>query len=47
MPRLVKRSAYRAIKSGTSRRNAPLPQFVPPQLSQPVEKPPVRAPMGA
>src|SRR5580704_4089810 len=40
MPRFVKRSATQAIKSGRSRRDAPLPQFVPPQLSQPVEKPP-------
>ena len=44
MPRVVKRSASaEAIKSGPSRRsrpNSPLPLFVPPQLSQPVEKPP-------
>ena len=44
MPRVVKRSASaEAIKSGPSRRsrpNSPLPQFVPPQLSQLVEKPP-------
>jgi bifunctional non-homologous end joining protein LigD len=40
MPRVVKRSASQAVKSGRSRRDAPLPQFVPPQLSQPVEKPP-------
>jgi ATP-dependent DNA ligase len=40
VPRVVKRSATQAIKSGRSRRNAPLPKFVPPQLSQPVEKPP-------
>jgi bifunctional non-homologous end joining protein LigD len=33
-------SDLKAIKSGRSRRNAPLPRFVPPQLSQPVEKPP-------
>jgi bifunctional non-homologous end joining protein LigD len=42
VPRIVKRSASRAVK-GPSRRsqpNSPLPQFVPPQLSQPVEKPP-------
>jgi bifunctional non-homologous end joining protein LigD len=32
MPRIVKRSAGHAVP--------PLPQFVPPQLSQPVEKPP-------
>ena len=31
-----------AVKSGPSRRGAPLPRFVPPQLSQPVEKPPLR-----
>jgi DNA ligase D-like protein (predicted ligase) len=40
MPRVVKRSAPQAPKSGPSRRDAPLPSFVPPQLSQPVEKPP-------
>jgi DNA ligase D-like protein (predicted ligase) len=41
MPRIVKRSASKAVnKAGPSRRGAPLPQFVPPQLSQPVEKPP-------
>src|SRR3984885_7971140 len=40
MPRLVKRSASQAITSGPSRRGVPLPQFVLPQLSQPVEKPP-------
>ena len=40
MPRVVKRSASPALKSGPSRRDAPLPNFVPPQLSQPVEKPP-------
>jgi DNA ligase D-like protein (predicted ligase) len=40
MPRVVKRSASQALKSGPSRRDAPLPSFVPPQLSQPVEKPP-------
>jgi bifunctional non-homologous end joining protein LigD len=45
MPRVVKRSASQAItsgpsRSGRSRRDAPLPQFVPPQLSQPVDKPP-------
>jgi DNA ligase D-like protein (predicted ligase) len=40
MLRAVKRSASRAIKSGPSRRGVPLPQFVAPQLSQPVEKPP-------
>ena len=40
MPRVIKRSASQALKSGTSRRGAPLPAFVPPQLSLPVEKPP-------
>ena len=40
MPRVVKRSASQIIKSASSRRDAPLPQFVPPQLCQPVEKPP-------
>lgn len=39
----VKRSASQSVKAGPSRRsrpNSPLPAFVPPQLSQPVEKPP-------
>jgi DNA ligase D-like protein (predicted ligase) len=43
MSRVVKRSASEAVKAGPSRRsrpNSPLPLFVPPQLSQPVEKPP-------
>ena len=40
MPRVVKRSASQAPTSGPSRRGAPLPSFIPPQLSQPVEKPP-------
>jgi bifunctional non-homologous end joining protein LigD len=40
MSRAVKRSVSQAVKSGRSRRDVPLPQFVPPQLSQPVEKPP-------
>src|ERR1700691_724423 len=40
MPRVVKRPASQALKSGPSRRDAPLPNFVPPQLSRPVEKPP-------
>src|SRR6202050_5252515 len=40
MSRVVKRSPPQAAKVGTSRRDAPLPSFVPPQLSQPVEKPP-------
>jgi ATP-dependent DNA ligase len=37
MSRAAKRSASQAVKSGPSR---PLPRFIPPQLSQPVEKPP-------
>ena len=40
MSRVVKGSASRAVKSGPSRRGSPLPRFIPPQLSQPVEKPP-------
>src|SRR5271154_6771360 len=40
MPRVVKRSASQAPTSGPSRRGVPLPSFIPPQLSQPVEKPP-------
>jgi bifunctional non-homologous end joining protein LigD len=43
MPRVVKRSVSQAVKAGPSgdnRPNSPLPLFVPPQLSQPVEKPP-------
>src|ERR1700722_19856545 len=40
MSRVVKRSALQAVKSGPSRRGVPLPHFVPPQLSQLVEKPP-------
>jgi bifunctional non-homologous end joining protein LigD len=43
MPRVVKRSASQAVKASPSRRsrpNSPLPLFVPPQLSQLVEKPP-------
>jgi DNA ligase D-like protein (predicted ligase) len=40
MPRVVKRLASQTVKASPSRRGAPLPQFVPPQLSQPVEKPP-------
>jgi ATP-dependent DNA ligase len=43
MPRIVKRFASQAVKVGPSRRsqpNSPLPLFVPPQLSKPVEKPP-------
>src|SRR5580692_6826445 len=45
MSRVVKRSVSRVSKTGLLRRGAnhresPLPSFVPPQLSQPVEKPP-------
>jgi DNA ligase D-like protein (predicted ligase) len=43
MPRVVKRSAAQAVTAQAARRsrpNSPLPLFVPPQLSQPVEKPP-------
>ena len=45
MSRVVKRSALQAVKSGPSRRgtsrsDSPLPHFIPPQLSQSVEKPP-------
>src|ERR1700683_1686166 len=40
MSRVVKRSPPQAAKVGTSRRDAPLPSFVPPPLPQPVEKPP-------
>jgi bifunctional non-homologous end joining protein LigD len=40
MSRVVKRPAPQGTKAGPSRHDAPLPQFVPPQLSQPVEKPP-------
>jgi DNA ligase D-like protein (predicted ligase) len=40
MPRVVKRSASPVAKSGPSRRSAGPRQFVTPQLSQPVEKPP-------
>jgi bifunctional non-homologous end joining protein LigD len=44
MSRGVKRSASQTAKSGPSRRggsrtDSPLPAFIPPQLSQPVEKP--------
>jgi hypothetical protein len=39
MSRVVKRSALQAVKSSTSLRGVPLPQFVPFQLSQPVDKP--------
>src|ERR1700758_786124 len=43
MSRVVKRSASHAVKLGPLRRsrpNSPLPLFVLPQLTQPVEKPP-------
>jgi bifunctional non-homologous end joining protein LigD len=40
MPRVVKRSASQAVSSGRSRRGVSLPQFIPPQLSQPAVKPP-------
>jgi bifunctional non-homologous end joining protein LigD len=40
MSRVVKGSASRAVKSGPSRQGVALPPFVPPQLSQSVEKPP-------
>jgi DNA ligase D-like protein (predicted ligase) len=40
MSRVLKRSVSQAVISGPSRRGAPLPPFVPPQLSQRVEKPP-------
>jgi ATP-dependent DNA ligase len=45
MSRVVKCSASQADKPGPSRRgtsrsDSPLPRFIPPQLSQPVEKPP-------
>jgi DNA ligase D-like protein (predicted ligase) len=43
MSRLTQRSASQPVKAAPSRRsrpNSPLPPFIPPQLSQPVEKPP-------
>jgi bifunctional non-homologous end joining protein LigD len=40
MSRVVKRSASQTVKPGRSRRDVPLPQFVPPQLSKLVENPP-------
>ena len=40
MSRIVKRSASQAVKTGRPRRDAPLPELVPPQLSRPVETPP-------
>ena len=40
MSPIVKRSASQAVKSDPSRRGSALPRFIPPQLSQLVEKPP-------
>src|ERR1700722_2917846 len=40
MSRDIKRPARKGSKAGPSGRDAPLPRFIPPQLSQPVEKPP-------
>ena len=40
MSRDIKRPARKGTGAGPSGRDAPLPQFIPPQLSQPVEKPP-------
>ena len=40
MSRLAKRLASQAVKSGPSRRGVPLPRFVRPQLSRPVDNPP-------
>jgi bifunctional non-homologous end joining protein LigD len=40
MSRVVKRSTSQAVKSSRSQRGVLLPRFVPPQLSQLVEKPP-------
>jgi ATP-dependent DNA ligase len=41
MPCVVQRSAsQQPVKSGRPRQGVPLPSFIPPQLSQPVEKPP-------
>jgi bifunctional non-homologous end joining protein LigD len=43
MSPVIKRSSSQAGKSGPSRHSRPnssLPQFIPPQLTQPVEKPP-------
>jgi hypothetical protein len=45
MSRIVKRSASQAVKSGRSRRDAPLPRFVPPQLSRPGEDLPELKPL--
>ncbi len=48
MSRIVKRSTSQPVKPGSSRRDVALPGFIPPQLSQPVDKPPssIRAPGG-
>jgi hypothetical protein len=46
MSRIVKRSTSQAVKSdpsGRSRHDSPHPQFVPPPLSQAVEKPSCRS----
>src|SRR3984957_1035790 len=40
MSRFVKRLASQSVKSSRSHQGVPLPQFVPPQLSKPAEKPP-------
>jgi DNA ligase D-like protein (predicted ligase) len=40
MSRVIKGSASQAVKAGQPRQGVPLPQFIPPQLSQPVDKPP-------
>jgi bifunctional non-homologous end joining protein LigD len=40
MSRVAKRSASQTVKSSRSHRGVPLPQFVPPHLSQLAEKPP-------
>jgi bifunctional non-homologous end joining protein LigD len=40
MSPVVKRLASQAVRSGRSHRGVPLRQFVPPQLSKPIEKPP-------
>src|SRR5580700_10214155 len=40
MSRVIKRPASQAVKAGRSRRDVPLPHFISPQLSQPVETPP-------
>src|SRR3954453_13165090 len=40
MPCVVQRPAPQPVKRSLAERNAPLPSFVPFQLSKPVEKPP-------